>query len=126
MSMVMQVSVVIVAAPIACGPGVRDTWRQLSSWVAGQLQHAYGETVDVQYFDIFEAGCPPLPPDAGELPLVLVDGRMVSSGGKLSVPLIRRAVEAAHDRCHDRAGEAGEESEGGFGGQGDLTKDPRP
>ena len=124
--MVMHVSVVIVAAPIACGPDVRDTWRQLSSWVAGQLQNAYGDTVDVRYFDIFEPGCPPLPPDAGELPLVLVDGRVVSSGGKLSVPLIRRAVEAAHDRCDDRAGEAGEGSEGGLRRQGDLIKDPRP
>lgn len=93
--MVMHVGVVIVAAPIACGPEVKDTWRALSSWVASQLQHAYGDSVDVQYFDMFEAGCPPLPADAGELPLVLVDGRIVSSGGKLSVPLIRRAVDAA-------------------------------
>jgi hypothetical protein len=93
--MVKAVEVVIVGAPEACGVEVKDTWRDLSGWVGGQLQHTYGDAVRVVYFDLFEPGCPPLPPDAAELPLVLVDGKVLTSGGKLSVPLIRRAVEAA-------------------------------
>lgn len=95
--MVKAVEVVIVGAPVACGAEVEDTWRDLSAWVGGQLQHTYGDAVRVVYFDLFEPGCPPLPPDAAELPLVLVDGNVLTSGGKLSVPLIRRAVEAARD-----------------------------
>lgn len=93
--MVTPVDVVIVGAPVACGPEAKDIWRELSLWVGDQLRHTYGDTVRVGYFDLFEPGCPPLPPDAVELPLVFVDGKVVTSGGKLSVPLIRRAVEAA-------------------------------
>jgi len=95
--MVKAVEIVIVGAPVACGTEVKDTWRELSAWVGGQLQHTYGDAVRVVYFDLFEPDCPPLPPNVGELPLVLVDGSVVVSGGKLSVPLIRRAVEAARD-----------------------------
>jgi len=92
---VRPVDVVIVGAPVACGPEVKDTWRELSAWVGTQLQHTYCDAVRVAYFDLFEPGCPPLPSDAAELPLVMVDGKVLTSGGKLSVPLIRRAVEAA-------------------------------
>jgi hypothetical protein len=46
----------------------------------------------VQYFDLFDSTCPPLPPDA-QLPLVLVNGEVLSSGGKISVPLIRKHVD---------------------------------
>jgi len=93
--MVKAVEVLIVGAPVVCGDEVKDAWRDLSAWVGGQLQHTYGDAVRVMYFDLFEPGCPPLPPDAAELPLVLVNGKLLTSGGKLSVPLIRRAVEAA-------------------------------
>jgi hypothetical protein len=47
----------------------------------------------VEYYDLFDAGCPSLPPGA-QLPLVLVDGDVASSGGKISVPAIRRRIEA--------------------------------
>ncbi|MGZ8571202.1 MAG: hypothetical protein ACXWW5_03150 [Actinomycetota bacterium] len=87
------VDVVIVGAPIACTDGVKDTWRELAGWVAAQLEQHFGDQVRVTYHDLFDPACPPLPPDA-TLPVVLVDGEVLSSGGKLSVPLIRRAVEA--------------------------------
>lgn len=92
--MVKPVLVRIIGAPVACGTEVTDTWRQLSALVGGQLRRRYGKAVQVEYFDLFDPGCPPLPPNA-ELPLVLVDGKVVTSGGKLSVPLIRRAVDAS-------------------------------
>lgn len=91
--MVRPVHVEIVGAPVSCGPEVKDTWRELAGWVAGQLDRRYGDAVKVEYHDLFDRDCPPLPPDA-ELPLVMVDGDVLTSGGKLSVPNIRRAVEA--------------------------------
>lgn len=42
--------------------------------------------------DLFDADCPSIPAGA-QLPLALVNGEVVSSGGKISVPAIRRKVE---------------------------------
>ena len=86
------VSVQIIAAPIACQGGVKDTWRETAAWVSAQLYQRFCEAVQVQYFDLFDPTCPTLPPDA-QLPLVLVDGEVLSSGGKISIPAIRRRVE---------------------------------
>jgi len=90
---VMPVRVTIVGAPVACGAEVKDTWRELSEWAASQLHRRYGDAVLVQYHDLLDKDCPPLPADA-QLPLVLVDDRVLTSGTKLSIPTIRRAVEA--------------------------------
>lgn len=89
---VTTVRVEIVGAPVACVTDVKDTWRELSEYVADQLMHRFDDAVQVDYYDLFDPACPPLPPDA-ELPLVLVNGEVLSNGGKLSMPLIRRAVE---------------------------------
>jgi metal-sulfur cluster biosynthetic enzyme len=62
-------------------------------WLADKLQARYGETVQVQYFDLFDPGCPPLPPDA-QLPLVMIDDAFISRGGKISQPAIRAHLEA--------------------------------
>lgn len=104
--MVTPVRVTIVGAPVSCGAEVKDTWRELSEWVAGQLRRRYGEAVRVQYHDLFDASCPPLPPDAS-LPLVMVNGEVLTSGGKLSLPLIRRAVEALGVTQHRSLADAG-------------------
>jgi hypothetical protein len=90
--MVTAVRVAIVGAPVSCGAEVKDTWRELSEWIAGQLRRRYGDSVRVEYHDLFDPDCPPLPPNS-RLPLVMVNGEVLSSGGKLSLPLIRRAVE---------------------------------
>jgi disulfide oxidoreductase YuzD len=90
---VTPVHVAIVGAPVSCGAEVKDTWRELSLWIADQLRRRYGDAIRVDYHDLFDPDCPALPPDA-ELPLVTVDGEVLTSGGKLSLPRIRRAVEA--------------------------------
>jgi len=54
---------------------------------------ALGDAVRVQYFDLFDPDCPALPDDA-QLPLVMIEGEVVSSGGKISVPAIRKRIEA--------------------------------
>jgi disulfide oxidoreductase YuzD len=91
--MVKPVEVVIVGAPIACADGVKDTWRELAGWVAAQIEQRFREQVRVEYRDLFDPACPTLPPEA-TLPVVFVDGKVISTGGKLSLPLIRRTVEA--------------------------------
>lgn len=82
----------IVGVPIACSEGYKDAWREVASWVANQLVKRFGDFVQVNYFDLFEPDCPPLP-EGAQLPLVLVNGQVVSSGGKISIPAIRRYIE---------------------------------
>jgi hypothetical protein len=82
----------IVGAPVACAEGVHETWRDLAGWAGEKLAARFGEQVEVRYFDLFDPGCPPLPPGA-QLPLVLVNGEMLSSGGKISVPALRKRLE---------------------------------
>ena len=83
----------IIGAPVACAEGVKDTWREVAGWAAAQLRNRIGTAVHVQYFDLFDPDCPPLPQEA-QLPLVLVNGQVLSSSGKISVPVIRRHLES--------------------------------
>lgn len=83
----------IIGAPIACSDGVKDSWREVAGWASGQLKARFGDAVSVEYYDLFDAGCPTIPRDM-QLPLVLVNGQMLSSGGKISVPLIRKQIDA--------------------------------
>ncbi len=82
----------IIGAPIACADGVKDAWRETAEWAAGQLATRFGDSVRVEYFDLFDPGCPPVP-EGSQLPLVLVKDRVVSSGGKISIPAIRKHLE---------------------------------
>lgn len=82
----------IVGAPVACKDGIKETWREVAEWATGQLRSRYGEKVSVQYYDLFDADCPTLPPDS-QLPVVFVDDLLMSSGGKISIPRIRKAIE---------------------------------
>lgn len=88
-----KVTVSIVASPVACAGGVKNTWRDVAAWAADRLTGRFGESVEVRYFDLFDPACPALPADA-QLPLVLVNGEVVSSGGKISIPAIRKRIEA--------------------------------
>ncbi len=56
------------------------------------MKACFGDAVDVRYFDLFDADLPAMP-EGAQLPLVLVEGEMVSSGVKISVPVIRRKIE---------------------------------
>jgi hypothetical protein len=88
-----EVLVQIIGAPIACQEGVKDAWREVAAWVAIKLQQRFGDAVLMKYSDLFDMDCPPLPPNA-QLPVVLVDGDLVSSGGKISVPILQRKIES--------------------------------
>ena len=91
--MAAPIVVQIVGAPIACAQGVQDSWRETAAWAAGQLRTRYGESVRVDYFDLFDPDVPPLPPQA-QLPVIIVNGLVVGSGGKISMPAIRRQIDA--------------------------------
>jgi hypothetical protein len=86
------VLVKIIGAPVACQRGIKETWREVAGWAAEQLRSRYGETVRVQYYDLFDPDCPTLPPGS-QLPVVFVGEALVSSGGKISIPLIRKKIE---------------------------------
>jgi hypothetical protein len=81
----------IIAVPVACTEGVKNTWRDVAEWANIQLRSRFGDTVSTEYFDLFDQGCPAIPPDA-QLPMVLVDGQLLSSGGKISIPAIRKKL----------------------------------
>jgi hypothetical protein len=87
------VLVQIVGEPLACATCAAGTWRSVAGYVAQQLALRFGDALRIVYYDLFDEGCPALP-EGVQLPLVLVDGEVVSSGGKLRVPMIRQAVEA--------------------------------
>jgi disulfide oxidoreductase YuzD len=82
----------IIGAPIACAEGVKDSWREMAHWADGRLRNRFGDLVRVEYYDLFDSTCPQIPPEA-QLPLVLVEGEVISSGGKLPMPTIRKRLE---------------------------------
>ena len=91
--------VTIVGAPIACKEGVKDTWREIAEWASGNLHQRFGEGVRVQYFDLIDPACPPIPSGA-QLPLVLVNGEVLSNGGKVSVPVIRKKIDTLLEKTN--------------------------
>lgn len=88
-----QAVVQIIATPIACAEGYKDSWRETARWAGEQLRLRFGEAVRVDYFDLFDPDCPALP-DNVQLPLILMDDQVISSGGKISIPAIRKQLEA--------------------------------
>ncbi len=89
-----QALVQIIGAPVgACGGEVNDTWRDMAAWASDQLTRRFGEAVCVKYFDLLDPACPALPADA-RLPFVVVNGEVVSNGGKISIPVLRKKLEA--------------------------------
>ena len=91
------ITVQIIGAPIACKDGVKDSWRDVAKWAMDQVKGHFGEAVEARYFDLFDADCPSLPNDS-QLPLVLVNNEVLSSGGKISIPAIRRKIESIMEK----------------------------
>ena len=85
-------SVQIIGSQVACKEGLKDTWREVAEWAADQLQTRFGNAVFTEYYDLFDSNCPVLPAGA-QLPVVLIDGQLLSSGGKISIPAIRKKLE---------------------------------
>ena len=86
------IEVKIIGSPVACTEGVKELWRDVAAWAGTQLQARFSDQVITRYFDLFDPDCPPFPADS-QLPVVFVDDKLVSSGGKISIPLIRKEIE---------------------------------
>jgi hypothetical protein len=89
--MTRQVVIQIIGSLVACPAGVKDTWRELAELTRRQLDTRHKGFYSLEYFDLFDPGCPPLPPNA-HLPYVTIAGEEFSSGGKLNIPAIRKKV----------------------------------
>ena len=94
------VAVHVFAAPDAsCGQG--QTWSAATSYIRARLHRRFGDRVVVEHVELFTARSFEFPDvlaaiEAGSpLPIVQVDGRVVSEGGKLSEGVMARAVGAA-------------------------------
>ena len=94
------VAVRVFAAPDAsCGHG--QTWSAATAYIRARLHRRFGDRVAVEHVELFTARSFDFPDvlaaiEAGSsLPIVQVDGRIVSEGGKLSESVIARAVGAA-------------------------------
>lgn len=97
-----QISVRIFGVSTACATGVTDAWREAAGWARQQLTTRFGQQVSVEYYDLFSPEMDRFPEvmalvstGQGQVPLVFVDEELLSSGGKVSVPDIRRHLEAA-------------------------------
>ncbi len=91
----------IFGVPTACSTGVTDAWRKAAGWARQQLTACFGQQVSVEYYDLFSPEMDRFPEvvalvatGQGQVPLIFVDGELLSSGGKVSVPDIRRRLEA--------------------------------
>ena len=87
------IEVKIIGSPVACTEGVKELWRDVAAWAGGQLHLKFGSQISTRYFDLFDPECPTFPPES-QLPVVFVNEKVISSGGKISIPLIRKEIES--------------------------------
>ncbi|MFB0546306.1 MAG: hypothetical protein ACETWB_05300 [Anaerolineae bacterium] len=99
--MIEPVIVRIFGMPTASDCGPADAWREITDLVRQTLVGRFGGQVVVEYHDLFSPEMAEFPEilelvkrEEGHLPLVRVDDRLLSSGGKVSIPQIRRYLEA--------------------------------
>lgn len=89
----------VFAAPDAsCGHGM--TWSSATALIGDRLRRRFGDGVQIEHIEIFSPRSFDFPEvmaaieAGGELPVVTVEDRIVSRGGKLSERTIGRAVAA--------------------------------
>lgn len=97
----MTCPVLIVGLPSAATCPPEKTWRSAAAFVTQRLHARFAEEVALEYVDLFspEMGGHPdvearIAADGLVPPVVVVDGAVVSAGGKLNVSAIERAVAA--------------------------------
>ncbi|TEU15720.1 MAG: hypothetical protein E3J21_12355 [Anaerolineales bacterium] len=99
--MEQPVTVRIFGTLIACREGTVDAWRDTAAFARRALGKRFGNRVAVEYYALFSPEMDRFPEvvalvaaGQGQVPLVFVEGELLSSGGKVSVPDIRRRLEA--------------------------------
>ncbi len=101
MSEDLIITVRVFGVPTAKSCGPQDGWRNATEWTANALKKHFGEQVHVEYYDLFSATLDAFPQvlelvaqGKAQPPLVFVDDELLSSGGRISGPAIRRRLEA--------------------------------
>ncbi len=96
------ITVRVFGVPTANSCGPQDGWRDATEWTANALKKQFGERVRVEYYDLFSAALDAFPQvlelvaqGQAQPPLVFVGDELLSSGGKISAPAIRRCLEAS-------------------------------
>ena len=87
-----MIKVQIIGTHIACSTGLKDSWRELAAFIKSQLSVRFPNKVEVEYFDLFDERCPSFPKD-GQIPVVLIDRELFSSGGKIAIPRLIKNLE---------------------------------
>jgi disulfide oxidoreductase YuzD len=92
-----QVAVVAVSGGACEG---KPTWETATGLLRRQLQRRFGEAVSVEYIELFSPRSLELPDvlqgigdESLRLPVVLVNGEVLSSGTKLNEGAIARSVD---------------------------------
>jgi hypothetical protein len=83
----------IIGAPVACANGIQEAWRDLAAFTASKLAIYFDDAVRLEYYELFDPACPAIPENS-QIPVILINGALFSSGGKISIPAIRRHLEA--------------------------------
>jgi len=84
-----MIKVQIIGTQVACREGLKDTWREVAAYAKNQLLIRFQNKVEVEYFELFDEKCPAFPEDA-QIPIVLIDGELFSSGGKIAIPRLTK------------------------------------
>jgi hypothetical protein len=87
-----MVKIQIIGTQVACHQEIKDTWRELAAYVKSQLFVRFKDKVEVEYFELFDKKCPSFPSDA-QIPIILIDGELFSSGGKIAIPRLRAFLD---------------------------------
>ena len=98
----MTCEVLIVGLPSAATCPPEKTWRSAAGFVTQRLLARFGSEVNVEYVDLFSPGMANHADVEARIategllpPIVVVDGDVLPSAGKLNVSAIERAVATA-------------------------------
>jgi len=91
----------IFGTPVANKDGIKDAWRGTATFAGNALRVRFGDQVKSEYYDLFSPDMErfpqvlaPVANGQGRVPLVFVGDELLSSGGTISIPDIRRRLEA--------------------------------
>lgn len=101
MTLVLPIVVRVFGIPAAPGCPADKTWEAVTQWLATQLVGRFGAQVQTEYVDLFGSAMTRFPEvtalvtgGVASPPIVTVDGKVVSAGGKVSIPAVRKTLEA--------------------------------
>jgi len=106
--MEQPIPVRIFGAPlVACASSESDAWRKVADWAGRALTRRFGDQITFAYYDLFSQEMDRFPEvlalaqeGKGVVPLIFIGDELLSAGDKISVPAIRRRLEAVGLKAH--------------------------